>query len=167
LLAAQPAPRCHHLAQLSCCCKHRLAWLVHIEAIQESLTRLQPRLPCWASSSTWYKQFLGIGTEAHGREEGPGTPAHRSPPTSSGHMHPSIGPYPEPKSFFWRVLNVEIPPEFSCPQDRLTARLCSVDTVRDMIAQRATEAERPDLDTGKIKEWRSIVTLIVFVLTSK
>lgn len=36
-----------------------------------------------------------------------------------------------------------------------------------MLAPRATEAERPDLDTNKIKEWRSIVTLIVFVLTSK
>ena len=37
-----------------------------------------------------------------------------------------------------------------------------------MFTQRATaETERPDLDTSKIKEWRSIVTLIVFVLTSK
>jgi hypothetical protein len=38
-----------------------------------------------------------------------------------------------------------------------------------MLFQRATvtEHERPDLDTNKIKEWRSIVTLIVFVLTSK
>jgi hypothetical protein len=36
-----------------------------------------------------------------------------------------------------------------------------------MISQRATQSERPDLDTSKIKEWRSIVTLIVFVLTSK
>ncbi|RMZ67357.1 putative arsenite efflux transporter -like [Pyrenophora seminiperda CCB06] len=36
-----------------------------------------------------------------------------------------------------------------------------------MFAQRATdETERPDLDTGKIKEWRSIITLIVFVLTN-
>jgi hypothetical protein len=29
------------------------------------------------------------------------------------------------------------------------------------------EDEPQDLDTSKIKEWRSIVTLIVFVLTSK
>lgn len=36
-----------------------------------------------------------------------------------------------------------------------------------MLASRATEPERPDLDTNRIKEWRSIVTLIVFVLTSK
>ncbi|KAI2481096.1 ArsB Na+-H+ antiporter NhaD [Pyrenophora tritici-repentis] len=36
-----------------------------------------------------------------------------------------------------------------------------------MFTQRATEeTERPDLDTSKIKEWRSIVTLIVFVLTN-
>ncbi|CAN9200563.1 hypothetical protein CC77DRAFT_455441 [Alternaria alternata] len=35
-----------------------------------------------------------------------------------------------------------------------------------MISQRATQSERPDLDTSKIKEWRSIVTLIVFVLTN-
>jgi hypothetical protein len=38
---------------------------------------------------------------------------------------------------------------------------------REMVFQRATETERPDLSTNKIKEWRSIVTLIVFVLTSK
>ncbi|EDU47429.1 ArsB Na+ H+ antiporter NhaD [Pyrenophora tritici-repentis] len=36
-----------------------------------------------------------------------------------------------------------------------------------MFTQRATEeTERPDLDTSKIKEWRSIVTLIVFILTN-
>ncbi|CAE7220210.1 hypothetical protein HRS9139_09610 [Pyrenophora teres f. teres] len=36
-----------------------------------------------------------------------------------------------------------------------------------MFTQRATEeTERPDLDTSKIKEWRSIITLIVFVLTN-
>lgn len=29
------------------------------------------------------------------------------------------------------------------------------------------EDEPQDLDTSKIKEWRSIITLIVFVLTSK
>jgi hypothetical protein len=31
----------------------------------------------------------------------------------------------------------------------------------------ASEGDVPDLDTNKIKDWRSIVTLIVFVLTSK
>ncbi|KAF1831298.1 hypothetical protein BDW02DRAFT_59077 [Decorospora gaudefroyi] len=35
-----------------------------------------------------------------------------------------------------------------------------------MFSQRAAETERPDLNTNKIKEWRSIVTLIVFVLTN-
>jgi hypothetical protein len=37
------------------------------------------------------------------------------------------------------------------------------------LLSRAAEAdaEVQDLDTGKIREWRSIVTLIVFVLTSK
>jgi hypothetical protein len=29
------------------------------------------------------------------------------------------------------------------------------------------EHETIDLDTGKIKEWRSIVTLLVFIITSK
>ncbi|USP79127.1 hypothetical protein yc1106_06401 [Curvularia clavata] len=35
-----------------------------------------------------------------------------------------------------------------------------------MFAARATEPERPNLDTNEIKTWRSIVTLIVFVLTN-
>ncbi|EUC41120.1 hypothetical protein COCMIDRAFT_107039 [Bipolaris oryzae ATCC 44560] len=36
-----------------------------------------------------------------------------------------------------------------------------------MLAPRATtEPERPNLDTNEIKQWRSIVTLIVFVLTN-
>lgn len=37
------------------------------------------------------------------------------------------------------------------------------------LLSRAAEAdtEVQDLDTSKIREWRSIVTLIVFVLTSK
>jgi hypothetical protein len=38
-----------------------------------------------------------------------------------------------------------------------------------MILSRASDraAEAQDLSTGKIKEWRSIITLIVFVLTSE
>lgn len=36
-----------------------------------------------------------------------------------------------------------------------------------MLLRRAVDSEVPDLDTSKIKQWRSIVTLIVFVLTSK
>ena len=38
-----------------------------------------------------------------------------------------------------------------------------------MLSQRAQQESQEviDLDTDKIKEWRSIVTLIVFVLTSK
>jgi hypothetical protein len=38
-----------------------------------------------------------------------------------------------------------------------------------MILSRASDsaAEAQDLNTGKIKEWRSIITLIVFVLTSE
>jgi hypothetical protein len=38
-----------------------------------------------------------------------------------------------------------------------------------MILSRASDgtAETQDLNTGKIKEWRSIITLIVFVLTSE
>jgi hypothetical protein len=39
--------------------------------------------------------------------------------------------------------------------------------VREIFFQRAADTERPDLNTNKIKEWRSIITLIVFVLTSK
>lgn len=78
----------------------------HMSRQYKSLTCL-PSCPCRASP---YKQFLGIGTEAHGREGGPGTPAHRSPATSSGHTYPSIGPYPEPKSLFLHVLNVRISP---------------------------------------------------------
>jgi hypothetical protein len=37
------------------------------------------------------------------------------------------------------------------------------------LLSRGTEAdtEAQDLNTNKIREWRSIVTLIVFVLTSK
>lgn len=37
-----------------------------------------------------------------------------------------------------------------------------------MLSSRASgNTEVIDLDTGKIKEWKSIITLIVFVLTSK
>ena len=39
-----------------------------------------------------------------------------------------------------------------------------------MLFERAASSasyETIDIDTGKIREWRSIITLIVFVLTSK
>jgi len=37
-----------------------------------------------------------------------------------------------------------------------------------MLSSRASgSTEVIDLDTGKIKEWKSIITLIVFVLTSE
>lgn len=35
-----------------------------------------------------------------------------------------------------------------------------------MLSPRASTTEVPDLDTSKIKEWKSIITLIVFVLTN-
>ena len=39
----------------------------------------------------------------------------------------------------------------------------------NMLYERASssDAEAIDVSTGKIREWRSIITLIVFVLTSK
>lgn len=41
------------------------------------------------------------------------------------------------------------------------------DTVLDMLSSRASgNTEVIDLNTGKIKEWKSIITLIVFVLTN-
>jgi hypothetical protein len=36
-----------------------------------------------------------------------------------------------------------------------------------LLRATASDAETQDLDTSKIKDWRSIITLIVFVLTSK
>lgn len=51
-------------------------------------------------------------------------------------------------------------------------RCCDLTTMTfDLLHNRASNAETGtgtiDVSTGKIREWRSIITLIVFVLTSE